>query len=445
MRLLIKGGRVIDPANKLDEYLDILIEDGKIKQLGKDLSLPYLNLELSSGPAIEEFHQLELKVIKAHRKIVAPGFIDMHTHLREPGFEYKETIRTGLKAAVAGGFTSIACMANTDPVNDHRSVTDYILARAQEANTAHLFPIGAITQGLKGVQLAEIGELKAAGIVALSDDGQPVMNSEVMRRAMEYARMFQLPIISHCQDLNLTQDGVMHEGLVSTYLGFKGMPAAAEEVMVARDIALAELTGAQIHIAHVSCAGSVRLIREAKDRGVKITAEVAPHHFSLTHDAVFSFDTNTKVNPPLRTKEDQEALKSGLLDGTIDVIASDHAPHELAVKDLEYDQAAFGISGLETAVALSVDQLYHGNVLDLPQLIEKFTLGPAKVLHLNKGSLEIGQEADITIIDPDRSWQVDVNKFCSKGRNSPFQGWTLHGMAVATIVRGQIQMQLMNE
>jgi len=445
MRMLIRGGRVIDPSSGLDDYLDVLIEGRKITQLGKNLSLPYLRPSPKNLSAIEVDEQSDTIIIHAEGKIVAPGFIDIHTHLREPGYEYKETIQSGLEAAVAGGFTSIACMANTNPVNDHRSITDYILVRAQEANNAHLFPIGAITRGLRGETLTDIAEQKMAGIVALSDDGHSIMNSEVMRRAMEYAQMFQLPIISHCQDHNLTQDGVMHEGFVSTCLGLKGMPAAAEEIMVARDIALAQLTGSQLHIAHVSCAGSVRLIREAKKRGIKVTAEVCPHHFSLTDEAVYSFNTNTKVNPPLRTKEDQEALKAGLKDGTIEVIASDHAPHELAVKDLDYDQAAFGISGLETAVALSIDQLYHGGVLDLPQLIAKFTSGPANVLRLDKGSLKIGQEADITILDLDRCWRVDVNRFRSKGRNSPFQGWTLRGMPVVTIVSGQIRMQLLDE
>lgn len=424
MDLLIRGGRVIDPAGGIDDLLDVLIADDRISRLGKNLS--------ERSP--------DTQIIQASGMVVAPGLIDLHAHLREPGYEHKETLQTGLEAAVVGGFTSVACMPNTDPVNDNPAVTHYLISRARQVGKARLLPIGAITQGLGGGRLAEIGEQRKAGTVAISDDGRPVMNSEVMRRALEYAGMFGMPVISHCEDLNLSGGGVMHEGWVSTELGLKGYPTAAEEVMVSRDLTLAELTGSRLHIAHVSCAGSVHLIRQAKEKGIRVTAEVTPHHFTLTDEAVRGFDPNTKVNPPLRSAEDIRAIEEGLKDGTIEVIATDHAPHDLAEKDLEYAQAAFGMVGLETALGLALDRLYHRGILSLPQLLAKLTLNPARALNLDAGKMTVGAQADVVILDPERHWRVDGNAFRSKGRNSPFHGWQLRGMAMMTIVGGQIVM-----
>lgn len=421
MNILIKNGHVIDPANKVDEKLDVLLSDGKIARLGKAGTI-------SANGA---------QVIDAAGKIVVPGLIDMHVHLREPGFEYKETIKTGTAAAKAGGFTSVCCMPNTNPVNDNRSVTEFILSEAGDAS-ARVFPIGAITKGSKGDELAEMAELRSAGCAAVSDDGKPVMNAAIMRRAMEYSKIFDIPVISHCEECALSDKGVMHEGFVSTELGLRGIPAAAEEVMVGRDIALAELTGCRLHIAHMSTAGSVRLVREAKARGVKVTAETCPHYFTLTEEAVRGYNTLAKMNPPLRTEGDVAAVKQGLKDGAIDVIATDHAPHALDEKTTEFDSAPFGIVGLETALGLTF-KLVHEGILTVAEVVRKLSLNPASILKINKGTLSVGADADITIIDPNTEWKVDPAQFKSKSKNTPFDGWKLKGKAVQTIVGGRIE------
>ena len=423
MRVLIKGGRVIDPSQEIDQTANILIEDGKVKGFPKDIK----KLEKES----------DIQIIDARGNIVAPGLIDLHVHLREPGFEHKETIRTGCEAAAAGGFTSVVCMPNTNPVNDNASVTEYILLKARTEGIVNVFPIGAITKGEKGEILAEIGEMWEAGCVGISDDGWPVMNSNLMRHAMEYVKAYGIPVISHAEDLNLSAHGVMNEGFTSTILGLRGIPNASEEVMVSRDITLAELTGAHLHIAHVSTAGAVRLIRDAKRRGVNVTAEATPHHFSLTDKVVLSYDTNAKVNPPIRGEEDVEAIKEGLKDGTIDVIATDHAPHSEDEKKVEFDLAPFGISGLETALPLSL-QLVRDGVLTLPELIKKLTVSPAKIIGIDRGTLKTGAIADVVIFDPDKSVKVDREKFRSKGKNTPFHGWELSGCVLYTIVGGKV-------
>ncbi len=370
MKWLIRGGRVIDSQNQVDDLMDIYIHQGKIVDM---LPVPLKRTSKSFS---------DYRVIPAEGMVVTPGLIDMHTHLREPGFEYKETILTGTRAAVAGGFAAVACMANTIPVNDNQSVTEYILNKAREARLARVFPVGAVSAGLKGEALAEYGELKMAGVVALSDDGNPVMSSQMMRRAMEYARAFDLPIISHCEDLSLSRPGVMNEGPTSTRLGLHGIPSVAEEVMVYRDIQLCQMTETPLHIAHVSTAGSVQLIREAKKKGLPVSAETAPHYFSLTEEAVIGFDTLAKMNPPLRTKDDLLAIQKGLKDGTIEVIASDHAPHSPLEKEVEFDLAAMGIIGLETTLPLTLN-LVHRGILTLPQAIAKLTQGPARILKLD--------------------------------------------------------------
>jgi len=420
MNVLIKNGQVIDPANKVDEKLDILLTDGKIARLGKPGSIP------AEGA----------QVVEASGRLVVPGLIDMHVHLREPGSEYKETIKTGAAAAKAGGFTSVCSMPNTNPVNDSRSVTEFILSEANDA-LARVFPIGAITKGSKGEELAEMAELHAAGCVAISDDGRPVMNAAIMRRAMEYSKIFDIPVISHCEECTLSDQGAMNEGFVSTELGLRGIPAAAEEVMVSRDIALAGLTGCRVHIAHVSTGGSVRMVREAKARGVKVTAETCPHYFTLTEEAVRGYNTLAKMNPPLRTEDDVAAIKQGLKDGTIDVIATDHAPHAMDEKSVEFDHAPFGIVGLETAVGL-VFKLVHEGVLSMSEAVRKLSFNPASILKINKGTLSVGADADITIIDPNVEWTVDSSQFKSKSRNTPFEGWKLKGRAVQTIVGGRL-------
>lgn len=423
MNLLIKGGRVIDPANNVDAIQDLLVQDGKVASCGPNLAAP------EGTPTID-----------APGKLVCPGFIDLHVHLREPGYEYKETIATGTRAAAAGGFAAVCAMANTFPVNDNRAVTDYILAKARVEGVVRVYPIGAVTRNLQGEELAELGELAEADCVAFSDDGKPVMNAALLRRAMEYVLPFGTPVISHAEDLNLAAGGVMNEGVVSTELGLKGIPAAAEEAMVGRDIVLTELTGTPVHIAHISTAGAVRLVRDAKARGVRVTAEVTPHHLLLTDEAVRGYDPNTKMNPPLRSKRDQEALLEGLIDGTIDAIATDHAPHALAEKEGEFDRSAFGIVGLETAVSLLLDRLVRPGLLDLATLVARLTVGPARIFGLPGGTLAVGSHADITILDPERELTIEPARFHSKSRNTPFGGWKVTGMPWMTIVGGRVVM-----
>ncbi len=419
--LFIINGRVIDPASKKDGKLNVLIEDGRIVDVTASKKFPE-----------------DAVVIDAKGCIVAPGFIDMHVHLRDPGQEYKEDIETGTKAAAAGGFTSVCCMPNTEPVNDCASVTDYIIDRARQVRSTNVFPVGAITKGLKGETLADIGDMAKAGVCAISDDGIPVSNSSIMRRAMEYAMAFDLPVISHCEDIDLVANGVMNEGCVSLELGMKGMPAAAEESMVARDILIAELTGARLHIAHVSTQGSVRIIREAKERGVKVTAEVTPHHLTLTEDAVIDYDPNTKVNPPLRTDSDRRALIKALADGTIDAVATDHAPHNIIDKEAGFEQAHFGVIGLETMLPLML-ALVNERKLTLKRLIEALTVAPARILGLHeKGALAKGKDADITIFNPDQSWTIVAQRFASKSQNTPFDGLRVMGKPCYTIVGGKV-------
>lgn len=420
MNILVRNGLIIDPANNVEARLDLLISDCRIAGIKKPGSFPVERAQ----------------VIDAQDKIVIPGLIDMHVHLREPGFEYKETIETGTAAAKAGGFTSVCCMPNTNPVNDDPSVTKFILTQAQRAST-RVFPIGAITRGSKGEELADLAGLQAAGCVAVSDDGRPVMNSAVMRRAMDLAAGLDLLVISHCEDSSLADHGVLNEGAVSKALGLRGIPDAAEDIMVARDIALAELTGCRLHIAHVSTAGSVRLVREAKVRGVKITAETCPHYFTLTDEAVRDYGTLAKMNPPLRTAHDVTAVKQGLRDGTIDVIATDHAPHSDEEKKKPLDAAPFGIIGLETAFGLTYKMVEEG-ILSLSEAVRKLSCNPASVLKLSKGTLSVGADADITILDPREEWVVDISQSKSKARNSPFHGWKLKGRIVQAIVGGSM-------
>jgi len=426
MRILIQNGHVIDPSQGINDVRDILIEDGKIKEI----------ITKSKEQKIR-IPNLEHRTINAEGMLVLPGLIDMHVHLREPGFEYKETISSGTLAAVKGGFTTVCCMPNTFPVNDNASVTEFIKRKASQEGHCTVLPIGAITKGQKGEELAEIGTMKKEGCIAFSDDGNPVMNSLIMRRALEYSKAFGVPVISHSEDLTLSEGGVMNEGLMSVTLGLKGIPAEAEQIMIFRDILLAELTGGRLHIAHVSTEGSVNLIRYAKKRGVHVTAETCPHYFSITEEAVSEYNTNAKVNPPLRTKRDIEAIKEGLRDGTIDVIATDHAPHHRDEKMREFDMAPFGISGLETAVSLSLRLVGEGT-LRMDQLVEKMTLNPAKILQINKGNLKVGSDADLVIIDTNREFTVRSDQFVSKGKNTPFEGWVLKGMPVVTIFKGKI-------
>jgi dihydroorotase len=427
--ILIRGGRVIDPAQGIDQHLDVWIAEGKIIALGPDIRTPLQHAPDDPRPAP--------RIIEVQGCVVAPGFLDMHVHLREPGFEYKETIATGLAAAAAGGFTAVAAMANTKPVNDTPAVTEFMLRRAAAVGGTRLLPIGAVSVGLAGEELAEIGGMHKAGIVGLSDDGMPVMNPRLMRRAMEYGRMLELPVLSHCEDHRLSTGGVMHEGVVSTALGLIGVPAVAENVMVYRDIQLAALTGAHLHIQHVSTAEAVDLVRRAKEQGITVTAEACPHHFTLTHEAVQGYDTNTKVNPPLRAAEDVEAIKRGLQDGTLDVIASDHAPHHVSEKDQDYAAAPAGMIGLETSVGLAL-RLYHEGILSLPQIIAKYTVHPAGILGVPHGTLRVGSSADVTILDPDYTYEVEATALRSRSKNSPFLGWRLRGAAVATLVSGEV-------
>ncbi len=416
---LIKGGRVIDPSTGMVEKAHVLVEDGVITGVAPDIS------------------REGIPVIEAQGLWVVPGLIDIHVHLRDPGYEYKETIETGLTAAAAGGFTQVCCMANTLPVNDTGAITFYMVEKAKKLKGPLLHPVGAITKGQKGEALAEMGDMVDQGAVAVSDDGNPVMNSEVMRRAMEYASHFGVPVVDHCEDKNLSAGGSIHEGEVSTRLGIKGIPAASEEVMVARDICLARLTGTRVHLQHLSSRGSVELVKLAKDLGLPVTCEVTPHHLALTHHAVESYDTNTKVNPPLRTEEDREALIEALAQGIIDCVASDHAPHSLKEKDVEYDLAAFGISGVETALAIVLKLVHEGRLTPL-RAVEVMSTAPARIMGLEGGTLQAGRPAHITIIDPERVWKVDPERMISKGKNTPFAGWELKGKAVITMVEGRI-------
>ncbi|MFQ5658125.1 MAG: dihydroorotase [Candidatus Methylomirabilales bacterium] len=442
MRLVITGGRVIDPAVGLDDTLDVVIENGQILQVGKQVQGSETRVQGKKNKKSVDDEPLTTnqdRVIDAAGKIVVPGLVDMHVHLREPGREDEETIATGTEAAARGGFTSICCMPNTEPVNDSASVTEYILEQAQKVGRVNVFPIGCITQGQRGQELAEIGDLVTAGCVGLSDDGKPVVNAELMRRAMEYATMFDVPLLPHCEDLSLSAGGVMHEGRVSTELGLRGIPSTSEGVMVGRDILLSEYTGARLHICHVSTQDSVRLIREARARGVRVSGEVTPHHLILTDEAVRGFNTNTKMNPPLRSSEDVTALRESLADGTVEVIATDHAPHARSEKEMEYDHAPFGIIGLETALGLILTEFYHSRLLTLPMIVERMATNPARIFKLkHKGTLTPGSDADITIIDPDREWIVEEEGLKSKSKNSPFIGWKLKGRAIMTIADGQV-------
>ena len=418
---MIKNGRVVDPSSGTDKRLDVLIEKGKITQIKPKIS--------ASGA----------KLIDASGLIVAPGFIDMHVHLREPGQEDKETIATGALAAARGGFTSIACMPNTDPVNDNRGVTEYILSEAKKNAAVNVFPIASITKGEKGEELTDMADLMDAGAIAFSDDGMPVQNSQVMRRALEYSKILNTVIIDHCENKDLSADGVMHEGYYSYLFGLRGIPASSEETMVSRDIILAKRADAAIHIAHLSVKGAVELVKKAKRKKVKVTAEVTPHHLFLTDSLIESYDTHLKVNPPLRSKEDARALKQALKNGTIDVFATDHAPHTVDEKDVEFDRAPFGINGLETAVPLLLDKLVNQNIISPLRFVEMISTNPALILKLeNKGRISVGADADLTILNLEKEIVVDVDSFKSKSRNNPFQGWELRGGPEMTIVGGKI-------
>ena len=424
MTVLIKNGIVIDPANNINIANDILIIKGIIKSIEPPGKLNTNNLD---NPLI----------IDAKGCIVCPGLIDMHVHFREPGFEYKETIESGCQSAVAGGFTSVAVMPNTNPVNDNRSVTELILSLAKSKGGIKVHPIGAITEGLAGKRLSEMADLRDAGAIAFSDDGCPVMNNELMRRAFEYSKMFNLPLIQHSEMLDLTEGGCMNEGAVSTELGLKGMPTEAEDIMVYRDIALLEKTGGRLHVAHISSGNSVDLVRHAKAKGLPVTCEVAPHHFTLTDEAVRGYDTNTKMSPPLRSTKDIEKIKEGLKDGTIDIIATDHAPHDIIDKQVEYQNACFGIVGLETALPLTL-KLVDEKILSMSDAIRKLTATPAQIFNLDAGNLSIGNEADVLIFNPDIKYSIDVSKFHSKSKNSPFDGWKVKGKVLHTLARGKV-------
>lgn len=442
--LLVKGGRVIDPANRFDSIADVLILDGKISAVGKNPSAP-----------------AKVEILDAGGKIVCPGLIDLHVHLREPGHTAKENLASGTAAAARGGFTSVVCMPNTSPAIDNSATVALIRERAEREGMVNVFVAGAISRNIAGEELAPIGSLKKAGVVAITDDGHCVQNHELMRRACEYAKMFDLPVMDHCQDYSLVTDGVMHEGYWSTLLGLRGWPAAGEEMIVARNILLAELTGARIHCQHLSAAGSVALIRDAKKRGISISGEACPHHFTLTDAAIAGsekfwrgdgkelaesqvdelpawpvYDANFKMNPPLRTARDRAAILEGIADGTIEILCSDHAPHCDYEKEVEFDYAPFGITGLETELALALMQLVHAKKISLPDLIAKFTVAPARLLNLRKGSLSAGADGDVTVFDPDAEWIFWAHESASKSRNSPFNGWKLKGKAVATIVGG---------
>lgn len=438
MKIAIRNGHVVDPSQGIDTIADVIVENSKIKEIRSVQRGKGGNAKKKKPAKVKTSRTKDVITIDATGLLVFPGLVDMHVHLREPGFEYKETIRTGTEAAARGGFTSVCCMPNTSPVNDNSSVTEFIIRKAIQEGSCFVYPVGAITKGQKGEELAELTMMREVGCVAFSDDGRPVMNSLLMRRALEYSKIFDAPIISHCEDLFLSAEGVMNEGLLSFTIGLKGMPVQAEEIIIARDIALAELTGGRLHIAHVSTKGAVALIREAKKRGrASLTAETCPHYFSITEDAVQRYDTNTKVKPPLRKGEDVEAVKQGLADGTIDVIATDHAPHHMDEKICEFDRAAFGISGLETSVGLSM-KLVHEGVLSLVQLVQKMALNPASIVGIHKGTLRKGADADVTIIDPKKQYRVSSEHFVSKGKNTPFGGWLLRGIPVTTISYGKV-------
>jgi dihydroorotase len=419
-KLVIRNGRVVDPSQNLDQVCDLGIEDGLIEQIGDAIE----------GTGAEEFDASGL--------IVAPGFIDMHVHLREPGFEHAETIETGSRAAAAGGFTSICCMPNTDPVNDKPTVTSYIIERARRFATVNVYPIGAITKNSAGEELSAIASMKQAGIVAISDDGKPVMNARVVRRAMEFAHALDIPLIEHCEDLHLSAGGDMHEALESTRLGLRGIPRSSEDVMVARDIILAEVTGTRYHVAHISSKYSVEMVAFAKHRGLPITCEATPHHFTLADCEMRPYDGNYKMKPPLRERGDVEALVQGFADGTIDAIATDHAPHPGDEKMQEFERCPFGIIGLETAVGLALERLYHTAKVNASHLVQLFSQNPARILSLDRGTLRAGAPADITILGLEHSWTYDVNRSPSKSRNTPFHGHTFRGGPIATIVAGQI-------
>ena len=418
MPILIKNGRVIDPASQIDRVCDVLVDDGKIAGVGADL--PAAGAEIFDASGL----------------VVAPGFIDMHVHLREPGFEHAETIESGSRAAAAGGFTSICCMPNTKPVNDSATVTSYIVERARRFAAVNVFPIGAITKGSAGEELAAIGAMKAAGAVAISDDGRPVMNSLVMRRAMEFARSYELPVIDHCEDLHLSAGGDMHEGLLSVRWGLRGIPAASEDVMVARDLVLAELTGARYHVAHISTRNAISMVDYARRQGLAVTCEATPHHFTLADEHMAPYDSNYKMKPPLRGTCDREAVVDGIAAGTVTAIATDHAPHAGSEKMQEFERCPFGIIGLETALPLALEMLVHPGRISLNRMVDLFTTGPESVLRLGRGTLAPGAPGDVTIFSPSAAWTYDVNQSPSRSRNSPFHGRTFRGGPVATIVNG---------
>ena len=421
---LLKGGRVVDPANGRDGKYDVLIDDGRIARVGEDL------------PAGQSVEVIEV----ARGLVVCPGFVDMHTHLREPGQEHKETVATGTAAAVAGGFTAVACMPNTSPVNDNAGITAYILQKAAEANLARVYPIGAVSRGQQGEQLADIAELHEAGCVAITDDGRPVATALLMRRALEYALMFDMPIIEHCEEQTLKGGGVAHEGFHASTLGLHGIPSEAESIMALRDISLAELTGGAVHIAHMSARQSLDAVRYGKARGLRVTCEVAPHHFVLTDEMLATpvpYDTYVKMNPPLRDVADRDAMLQGIADGSVDVIATDHAPHHFDEKHVEFDQAPFGITGLETAVSLSLDRLVHRGFISLSRLVELLSVNPARILRVPGGSIAEGSPADVTILAPDLAVTVSAARMRSQSRNTPFDGWRLQGGVAATLVGGR--------
>ena len=421
-RMVLRGGHVVDPVNGVNGPADVAIADGRVVAVGRDLPI-------EPGTTV---------IAVPRHGVVCPGFIDMHAHLREPGEEHKETVATGVAAAVAGGFTAVACMPNTIPVNDHAGVTRLIQRKAAEAGLARVYPVGAVTKGRDGEHLAEIGELHAAGCVAISDDGRPVANALLMRRALEYASMFDMPVVDHCEDRSLAGDGVAHEGYQGTVLGLRGLPAAAEEMIAARDVVLSGCTGAPVHLAHLSTRGAVRVVRDGKSRGVSVTCEVTPHHLTLTDDRLVGYDTNYKMNPPLRETVDIEGLLDGVRDGTVDCIATDHAPHHYDEKDVEFDRAPFGVIGLETAVSVCLDRLVHAGHIPLVRLVELLSVNPASILRVPGGTLGVGVPADITVLAPDLAVTVDPSAFRSLARNTPFDGWVLRGGVAATIVGGRV-------